>query len=86
MKKFLTVVLVLILTCYLIAPQTVYAAKVKISKSKVEMNVGDSKTLELIGATGTTKWTSSNKKVVSISEKGKLTANTKGKATITATD
>jgi hypothetical protein len=86
MKKYISIILVLILITYLVAPQTAYAATVKMSKSKVELNVGVSSTLKLIGAKGTIKWASSDNEVASVSKKGKVTAIDAGKATITATN
>lgn len=86
MKKALSIILVFILISYLTTPQTVYAATVKINRSKVELCVGDSTTLKLIAASGTIKWVSSDKKVASISKTGKLTAIAPGIATITASN
>jgi uncharacterized protein with FMN-binding domain len=55
----------------------------KLNKSSLEMVVGNTKTLKVSNAPGTVKWSSSNPSVVSVTSKGKVTAKSKGKATIT---
>ena len=65
----------------------VKATKVKLSKTKLSLKVGKTATLKAKltpkDATDTLKWSSSNKKVVSVDKKGKITAVKKGTATIT---
>ena len=85
MKKVLSVLLTIFLCFNLIAPGTVSAATIKISKSKLELRAGDTYTLKLSGATGTIKWSSSKKSVATVSSKGKVTAVKAGKSSITAT-
>ena len=61
------------------------ASKVKLNKTKATMYVGKSTQLKVKGTTKKVTWKSSNKKVATVSKKGKVTAKKKGKATITAT-
>ncbi len=86
MKKFLSLLLILVLCLLVAAPGVSYAATVKLTKSKLELRTGDTYTLKLSGASGATKWTSSKKSVVTVSSKGKVKAIKEGKATITATN
>jgi len=67
--------------------QTVEAAeKIKISKTKTTMYVGNTLSLKLKGAKAeSVKWKSSDPDILTVSSKGKLTALKKGTATITAT-
>ncbi|MGN1166445.1 MAG: Ig-like domain-containing protein [Lachnospiraceae bacterium] len=60
------------------------AGNVKLSKSKLTMYVGNSKTITIINASGKIKWSSSNKKIASVNSNGKIKARKAGKAVITA--
>ena len=57
--------------------------KMKINASKASVNVGASKTLKVANASNI-KWSTSNKAVVTVSSKGKITGKKAGTATITA--
>ena len=85
MKKLITALLSLILCFTLISPSTAYAATIKLSKAKLTLNFGGTSTLKLTGASGSIKWTSSDKKIATVSSKGKVKAISVGKATISAT-
>ncbi len=61
------------------------AATVKISESKVTMEVGATTTLKVTGTKSKVTWKSSNKKVVTVTSKGVVTAKSEGTAKITAT-
>ena len=61
------------------------AAKVKLSASKKTVYVGEQFALELTGAKGDVKWSSSSKKVATVKD-GLVTAVKTGKATIKAKD
>ena len=67
----------------LVMSMTVFAAP-KISKKSVKMNIGQSVTLKVSGTKSKVTWKSSNKKVVTVSGKGVITAKGAGKAAITA--
>ncbi len=59
-------------------------AAVKISANKKTLIAGQSFTLKIKGSKKKAKWSSSNKKVATVSSKGKVKAKTAGDATITA--
>lgn len=70
---------------FTILPTNVEAAsKVKINKTKATIYVGKTTTLKVSGTSKTVKWTTSNKKIATVSSKGKVTAKKAGNATITA--
>lgn len=60
------------------------AKKPTLSKKKLTLYVGSSKTLKVKNAKGKVKWTSSKKKIASVSAKGKIKARKAGKTVITA--
>ncbi len=82
-KRGMSVILVLLLVVMMVP--TSASAAVKISKSKVTIEVGKSTTLKITGTNKAVKWKTSNKKVATVSKNGKVTANKYGTATITAT-
>lgn len=90
--KQVTVLLLIFAMTFTMSKNSVFAfaagksTKVKISAKKLTLTVGKSKKLKITGA-GDAKitWKSSNKKVASVSQKGKVKAVKKGKANITAT-
>ncbi|WP_343210095.1 Ig-like domain-containing protein [Anaerolentibacter hominis] len=59
-------------------------AAVKINKKAKTMYVGSSYKLKVTGTTKHVSWKSSNKKIVTVSSKGKVTAKNPGSATVTA--
>lgn len=85
MKKFLSLLLVMLLCFTLSSPCITYAAAIKLNKTNLSLNVGKSYTLKLSGTSDTIKWSSSKNAVAKVSKSGKVTAVAKGKATITAT-
>ena len=64
--------------------EVVQAANVKLSKSSLTLDVGKSATLKVTGTKSKVKWSSSNKKIATVTSKGKVTAKQAGSATITA--
>ena len=74
-------IVVMVLTLF---PMRVSAAQVKLSKTKVTLSVGESVKLKVTGTKKKVKWSSSNKKVATVSKAGKVTGKKAGKATITA--
>ncbi len=85
-KKILAVVLVFVLSLSLLPAVSVSAApkKVKLNKTKATIYVGETVTLKLKNNKKKVKWSTSNKKVASVTKKGKVTGKKEGKATITA--
>lgn len=91
MRKKMTFALPIFVLMLIISwlPMNVIAkSKPKISKTKATMVVGETMNLKVKGLSKShrkkVKWKSSNKEVVSVSKKGKLTAKRAGKAMITA--
>ena len=88
LSYILTFALVISLTASLAASASAAPkSKPKLSKTKVTMNVGKKTTLKVknVSKSATIKWKSSNKKVATVSSKGKVTAKKAGTAKITAT-
>jgi len=91
-KKFLCGILISLMTLLIIpvvmpineTGYIVEAASIKISKTKYTMNKGQTYTLKISGTKKKVKWSTSNKKVATVSSKGKVTAKKNGTATITA--
>lgn len=79
----------MVISGLLVQPQEAAAASIKLNKKKLTLNVGQSYTLKLKKGTrvykkGKVKWSSSNKKIASVSKAGKVKAKKKGTAKITA--
>ena len=84
-KKILAIMLTLVLSISMIPTINVSAAKkVKLNKTKATIYVGKTVTLKLKNNKAKVKWSSSNKKVATVSKKGKVKGKKAGKATITA--
>ena len=84
---FISIVMavVLIISSVIVVPvqqETYAASKVKLSDTKKTMHKGSAYTLKVTGGKASS-FKSSNKKVASVTKKGKITAKKKGKATIT---
>ncbi|HWT75870.1 MAG TPA: Ig-like domain-containing protein [Mobilitalea sp.] len=82
MKKIVSFLLIITLL-YAVVPATDVYAAIKLI-TKLTMDEGKTYTLKLTGTNKTVTWSSSNKKVASVSNKGKVTAINSGNATITA--
>lgn len=85
-RKWLSVVLMVLVLFSLVAPnQALAAAKLKLSKAKATMEVDSTLTLKLGDiAAKDVKWSSSARKVATVSAKGTITAKSEGTATIKA--
>lgn len=77
---------VLLLMCFLISmvSMPVSASAAKLNKKSLSLNVGKSYILKISGTKGKITWTSSKKRVATVSSKGVVKAKKKGTATITA--
>jgi glycerophosphoryl diester phosphodiesterase len=62
-----------------------YATTTPKMKKSVTLSVGQSYTLKVTGTTKKAKWTSSNKKIATVTQTGKVTTKKIGNATVTAT-
>lgn len=81
-KKIVSIVLILALAVTMM-PVNANAA-VKLNTTKKTIDVGQSVTLKVTGTTQKVTWKSSNKKVATVTQKGKVTGKQEGKATISA--
>ncbi len=83
MRRFLYGVLVILLCVVGLSGQPAQA-KTRLNKTKLTISVGQKVTLKVKGSRKKAKWSSSNKKVATVSRKGKVRAKKAGKTTITA--
>ncbi len=60
------------------------AASIRLNKTSLNMKVGQSKWLKVKGTKKTVKWSVSNKKIVKVTKKGKVTAKKAGNAKVYA--
>lgn len=81
-KKMVTMVMLVFML--VIAAVPVSAASLKLSEKSATLKTGQSITLQVKGSKKKAKWATSNKKVATVNQKGKVTAKKAGKATITA--
>ena len=87
MKRLIKVLLVFMLAFAFIIPVQgidTQAASVKLSKTKATMEKDSVLTLKVTGASSKVTWSTSDKKVATVTKKGKVSAVKEGKATITA--
>ncbi len=90
LKKIIITVMVLSMISVLDLPvpnkaSIVQAATIKLSASSLKLQVGQSKQLKMVGTKAKVTWKSSNKKVATVSAKGKVTAVSEGTVVISAT-
>lgn len=84
-KKSLAIMLTLVLEMSMIPTINVSAArKVRLNKTKATIYVGKTVTLKLKNNRKKIKWSSSNRKVATVTSKGKVKGKKAGKVTITA--
>ncbi len=84
-KKLLALIFVIVLSISMIPTTNVSAAKkVKLNKTKATIYVEKTVTLKLKNNKKKVKWTTSNKKIATVSKKGKVKGKKAGKVTITA--
>lgn len=82
--KLLLSLLVIVATFTLGFEIPVHAAKVKLSKKSITLEVGQKKTIKVKGTTKKVTWSSSDKNIATVSSKGKITAKGEGTCKITA--
>ena len=84
-KRLLALIYAVILMTTLLIPAfQASAASVKLNKTKIVLVVGQTYKLKVSGTKKTPQWSSSNKKIVSVTKKGVVKGLKKGTATITA--
>ena len=87
MKRRTLLLLTILFTLSLVAFSPVKAeaaGKVKLNKTKVLLEIGESYQLKVKNTSSKVKWSSSNKKVVKVSSKGVLTPKSVGSAKVKA--
>ncbi len=84
MKRMLKKSSILLLALMVMFCMASPVSAASISKKKVTLCVGQTVQLKIRKAKKKAKWTSSNKKIATVSSKGKVKAKKKGKVTITA--
>lgn len=87
MKQFNKLISILLCAALLILPINYYvnaATKVKINKKTTTIYVGKTVQLKVTGTKKKVTWSSSNKKIATVTNKGKVKGIKKGRATITA--
>lgn len=82
-KRVVSIIMELALIVTLL-PVMPASAKVKLSATSKTLEVGKSTTLKVTGTKKKVKWSSSNKKVATVTQKGKVTAKKVGTSTIKA--
>ena len=87
MKKFYQFIVwcMMLAVSLCIGHRTQAQAAVRLNQTNATICIGGKTTLELSGAPGPVKWTTSNKKVAKVGSAGVVTGISKGEATITAT-
>lgn len=82
-KKFAFIIIIMAMMFSLAMPISVNA-QTKSSNKSITLNVGKTYTLKVTGTKQKVTWSSSNKKVATVSAKGKITAKKRGYCKITA--
>ncbi len=77
-------VLLTVMMLFTLAPINVSAASFKLNKTSVSLTKGYSTTLQVTGTSKTVTWSSSNKKVATVTSKGKVLGKSAGTCYITA--
>lgn len=84
-KKLITIITIMAVAFTLVMPVTIRAAaKVKLNRTNITINVNQSYQLKVNGTNKKATWKSSNRKVAVVSRNGKITGKKSGKAVITA--
>lgn len=86
MKKLRNVLITLLIACMVVPvfkPVVVHAS-VRISNTKKTMYAGDTYVLKVYGTNKKVKWSSSDKNVATVNQRGNVKAKEEGKTTITA--
>lgn len=83
-RNLLCFVLLFSLVFAMVFGSVAVSAAPKLNKTKVTLLKGEKTTLKITGTSKTVKWSSSNKNVATVSNKGRVVAKKKGTATIIA--
>lgn len=83
-KRIISSLLALLLVITILVPSTNVQAAVKLNRTSLTMNVGDTSQLKINGTSKKVSWSSNKSSVASVNSKGKVTAKKEGTATISA--
>ena len=83
MNKFKKSFLVFVILCIALMTTVNASAAVKLNKTKASITVGQKLKLKITGTNKTAKWSSSNKKIATVTQKGVVKGIRKGTVTIT---
>jgi len=78
------ILFLLLITCMILTATPLFASTIKINKTSVSINKGSTTTLKVTGTNKKVTWFSSNKSIVTVTQKGIVKGVKVGKATITA--
>lgn len=85
-KTFVLLLALLMACCAYVACEKAPAVTIDISKTALEVEIGETKSLTALASDGSAiTWTTSDPAVATVNEKGKVTGVKEGTATITAT-
>ncbi len=85
LKRVSSVLVIFMMMVGMLVPADAKAASQKLSKTSVSIVIGKSITLKVKGSEkGQITWSTSDKKIATVNQKGKVTAKKLGKATISA--
>lgn len=84
MKKRIIFIFGVAFPCLLLTVPVSAQRKERISRSEVTMREGETIKLRVLNKKGKVKWSSTNKKIVSVDRKGKVSAKKKGTAIVVA--
>lgn len=74
----------IMLLCVMLSGVQPVEAKTRLNKTKITIAVGKKVTLKVKGSRKKAKWSSSNKKIATVNQKGRVQAKKAGNATVTA--
>lgn len=83
-KRYVALVMALLCVIAGLLNQNFIFGKIALNKSSITISVGEQKQLALKGTKKKVTWKSGNKKVATVTKKGKVTGKAVGKTTITA--
>ena len=84
-KRYVALVMALLCVIAGLLNQNLVFGKIALNKSSITISVGEQKQLTLKGTKKKVTWKSENKKIATVTKKGKVTGKAVGKTTITAT-
>jgi hypothetical protein len=86
-NRFLTlnIIIFLIFTSTYVTSSTTFASEIRLNRSKLTLQIGESTKLKIVGTKNPVSWTSSNSLIANVSTNGNVYAKKSGTTTIIAT-